>query len=302
MQNVSCYVCGGRNLGNFCTARDRHGSGVWQIQRCRDCGFGWTSPPIAEDKIASYYPTAYLGDTRKTLDDFFSGRLAHSRSWRGELEKVRLVERYVHQGRILDVGCGDGKFLWALNPQRWDRTGVESSRDTVAAVSQRMPSLRLVAGNIHAASLAAVSFEAITFWHVLEHLFDPRKALNRAFEMLTPGGWLFVSLPNLESLQARLFREYWYPFGDVPRHICHFSRKSLDILLSEAGMKIRAHRLFSPYVNFHSWKHSLLEWSQGRLGSCIPYYALKPLLFAFPLLERCTGKYGILTVIAQRPR
>jgi SAM-dependent methyltransferase len=302
MPNFSCYVCGSRNTGDFCAARDRHGSGIWQIERCRDCSFGWTSPALAEDRIASYYPTAYLGDTRKTLDDFFSGRLAHSRSWRGELEKARLVERYVGRGKILDVGCGDGKFLWALDPQRWDRTGVETSRDTIANVTRRMPSLHLVAGDIYAVSLAAASYEAITFWHVLEHLPDPRKVLNRVFDLLRPGGWLFISLPNLESLQAHLFRAYWYPFGDVPRHICHFSRKSLDLLLMEAGMTVRAHCLFSPHVNFHSLKHSLLEWSEKCLGSRIPYYMLKPLLFAFPLLERGTRKYGILTAISQKPK
>ncbi len=301
MQNPTCIVCGSRNTSGFCTARDRHGSGTWRIERCRDCGFGWTSPALAEDLIASYYPTAYLGDTRKTLDDFFSGRLAHSRSWRGELAKARLVERYIDRGKILDVGCGDGKFLWSLDPQRWNRTGVETSRDTVSIVTQRMPSLPLVAGDLYSSSLLEASYEAITFWHVLEHLSGPRRVLKRVFDLLRPGGWLFISLPNLESLQAHMFRAYWYPFGDVPRHLFHFSRKSLDLLLADAGMEVRAHRLFSPHVNFHSLKHSLLAWSEERLGSPLPYYMLKPLLSLFPLLERCMGKYGILTTIAQKP-
>ncbi len=301
MQNVPCYVCGSHNTADFCSARDRHGSGTWQIVSCRDCGFGWTSPPLREDQIASYYPTAYLGDTRKTLDDFFSGRLTRSRSWRGEIEKVALVERFLDRGRILDVGCGDGKFLWALDPNRWLRTGVEASRDTLAIVRQRMPLLQLLAGDVYSESLGESGFDAITFWHVLEHLPQPRNVLRRTSALLKPGGWLFVSLPNLASLQAGLFRQFWYPFGDVPRHIHHFSTRSLDLLLDEVGMTVKEHRLFSPLVNFHSWKHSLLEWSERRLGSRFPYYALKPLLFAGPPMEYLTGKYGILTTIAQKP-
>jgi SAM-dependent methyltransferase len=301
MQNVPCHACGSQNTADFCSARDRHGSGTWQIMRCRDCGFGWTSPPLPEDQIASYYPTAYLGDTRKALDDYFAGRLTRSRSWRGELAKVALVERHAGHGRILDVGCGDGKFLWALDPQRWERTGVEASRDTLAIVRQRMPSLQLIAGNIYSDSLPAEAYDAITFWHVFEHLPHPREVLRRTEKLLRPGGWLFISLPNLESLQAKLFRQYWYPFGDVPRHIYHFSRRSLDRLLREAGLRVKEHRLFSPLVNFHSLKHSLLEWSERCWHSRIPYYALKPLLFTLPPLERITRKYGILTTIAQKP-
>jgi SAM-dependent methyltransferase len=301
MQHPSCYVCGSAKIIDFCAARDRLGGGVWRIVRCNDCGFGWTFPPLAEDQIPAYYPTAYLGDTRKILDDFFSGRLARSRSWRGEMQKVRLVERYIERGKILDVGCGDGKFLWALDAQRWEKSGVEASRDTVTMVAKHMPSIHLIAGSIDSEELNVNTHDAITFWHVLEHLPQPRKVLRRAHDLLRPGGWLFISLPDIDSLQARLFRQNWYPFGDVPRHIFHFSRRSLDLLLNEAGMTVQGHRLFSPLVNFHSLKHSLLQWSEEQIGGRIPYYALKPLLFAFPLLERCTGKYGILTTIAQKP-
>jgi SAM-dependent methyltransferase len=297
----SCYLCGGVNAEDFCSARDRLAGGRWRILHCPDCGFGWTSPPLDEAQIPLHYPTAYLGDTRQTLEDYFSGKLAGSRSWRGELQKVRLLEKYAGPGRILDVGCGDGKFLWALDADRWDRTGVEASADTVATVQNRMPSLQLVAGNIYSEKLEVEGYDAITFWHVLEHLPQPRKVLQRASELLVPGGWLFLSLPNLESMQARLFRQHWYPFGDVPRHLYHFSRRSIDELLAEVPLEVSGHHLFSPLVNFHSWKHSLLQWSMERYGNRVPYYLLKPLLFAAPWIERATGQFGILTTVARKP-
>lgn len=301
MSDTVCYVCGRARAADFCMARDRLGGGQWRILRCPDCGFGWTFPPLPEDQIARHYPPVYLGDTRKTLDDYASGKLMRSRSWRGELVKVRLLQRYVRHGRILDVGCGDGKFLWALDPGRWERTGVEAARETVACVGARMPALDLRAGDIYGDGLDSGGYDAITFWHVLEHLCRPRQVLQRAAELLRPGGWIFLSSPNLASFQARWFRQYWYPFGDVPRHLYHFSRRSLDILTAEAGFETRGHHLFSPTVNFHSWKHSLLEWSRGKTRSLVPYYLLKPLLFALPTLERVTGRYGIMTVVAQKP-
>ena len=234
------------------------------------------------------------------LDDFASGKLAAGRSWREEKEKVGLVESFVEKGDILDVGCGDAKFLLALDPQRWKRTGLDFARETLSLVTSRIPSLRLIPGSIEAVELDEGSFDAITFWHVLEHLPDPERVLTRAAALLRTNGWIFVSLPNLGSFQASWFRRYWYCFDDVPRHLYHFSRPSLDLFLRRAGFQIRRHLFFSRRVNFHSLKHSLLHWAEDNFGSRVPYYALKPLLFAFPLLEQLARRSGIMTTAAQK--
>ncbi len=298
-------MCHGTEIEHFCSAFDRvlhRPESTWQILRCKGCGFGWTFPPLNPDEIASHYPAAYLGDTRKTLDEFLSGKLACSRSWRGEKEKTRLVERYVDRGRILDVGCGDAKFLWALDPRRWDRSGVDSSRGILDLVRVRISGLHLVAGDVFSNELSPASFDVVTFWHSLEHLPGPEKVLMRATALLCPGGWIFVSLPNLDSLQARLFRHRWYAFDDVPRHLFHFSTRSLDRLLLEAGLVVRGHLPFSRLVNFHTLKHSLLHRCEERPGGRLFYYALKPLALGFfPLLERLSGEYGILTTVARKP-
>ncbi len=300
---AACRICNSSDVKLFCTAFDRaqrNTSETWQILQCAGCGFGWTSPPLPVERIASYYPPTYLGDVAGTLDEFLAGRRQRSRSWRNESDKVRLLEKYASRGRILDVGCGAGQFLWALDAARWERTGIELSGDTVAFVKSRLPSLRLLAGDIYSSELARESFDAITFWHVLEHLPEPEAVLKRAADLIRPDGWLIVSLPNLDSLQAKLFRKYWYPFDDVPRHLHHFSGHSLDLLMDRAGFRVCRHMLFSPQVNFHSLKHSLIHWSENRIGSRVPYYVLKPLLYLFPPLERLTGRCGILTAVAQK--
>jgi SAM-dependent methyltransferase len=161
--------------------------------------------------------------------------------------------------------------------------------------------LDLISGDIYSPSLPEGHFDVITLWHVLEHLPDPGCIIRRLILLLKPGGWLLVSLPNFGSIQAQIFKHNWYPFDDVPRHLYHYSRVSLDLLLLEAGMLITRHLLFSRLVNFHSLKHSLLHWSEERFKSRVGYYCLKPLLYLFPPLERLTGRYGILTTIAQRP-
>jgi ubiquinone/menaquinone biosynthesis C-methylase UbiE len=299
-----CPACSNPGVEHFCMARDRvlpRPDEQWQIVRCKECGFGWTNPPPPLDRMASYYPRGYIGNVGKTLEEFLSGKLVRSRSWKSETSKVGLVEKYIRGGTILDVGCGDGKFLWALDSRKWKRVGVDFGGETLRLVQERMPSLRLISGDLFSTALAEGAFDVITFWHALEHIPDPSTTLVRASNLLRPGGWLFVSLPNLDSLQADLFKSCWYPFDDVPRHLYHFTKRSLGLFLSRVQMDVRANLFFSRQVNFHSLKHSLLCWSRERLGSRIPYYLLKPFLFAFPVLEQISGRFGILTTVARKP-
>lgn len=300
---MHCPVCSSRQGELFTSAFDRvlnRPEQTWRIHRCLDCGFGWTEPALRDEEIKQHYPPNYLGDTERTLDEFLSGRLQRSRSWKKEAEKVDLVQRFVSGGRILDVGCGDGKFLWALDRRRWARTGVEFSEETVRLVNERIDDLQLIEGDIFSSELREDAFDVVTFWHVLEHLPRPQEVLERVHRLLSPGGWVFISLPNLDSLQALLFRRYWYAFDDVPRHLYHFAPRPLEILLREQDFQELEHRCFSPIVNIHCLKYSLINWSESRFGSRWPYYVLKPWLMLFPFLERVTDRYGMLTTIARR--
>ena len=273
---------------------------LWEIRRCLNCGLGWTVPSLDEEELTPHYPAGYLGETAKTIQEFLSGSLQRSRSWRREVEKVQLVQRRIPSGHMLDVGCGDAKFLWALDPSRWRRTGVDRDVDTLRAVGSQIPDLTLLQGSVFSDQLAECSFDAVTFWHVFEHLSHPREVLKRTHELLRPGGWVFISVPNFVSLQARLFRQNWYAL-DAPRHLWHFGPASLEILLKETGLQVCEHTFFSPLANFHCLKYSAIYWSEARFGSRLPYYLLKPLLLAFPWLEQWSGQYGTLTTIGRKP-
>src|SRR5690606_12272803 len=86
-----------------------------------------------------------------------------------EDEKVSIVDQYIKEGRILAGGCAEGKFLWALDENRWERHGIEFSTNVVNLVLSEIGGLHLIAGDLYANQLLEHSFDAITFWHVLEH-------------------------------------------------------------------------------------------------------------------------------------
>jgi SAM-dependent methyltransferase len=98
------------------------------------------------------------------------------------------------------------------------------------------------------------SFGAVTLWHVLEHLEDPRLALQRIHRWLVPGGALLVGVPNLDSLQARLGGSRWYHL-DVPRHRVHFTSEGLDRLLVSEGFAIlRTYHVMLEHNPFGMWQ------------------------------------------------
>lgn len=298
----ACPACNHREFDFFCHADDRLRVGndpVYRILRCRTCGLGVTEPQIDPREIHRWYPSDYYGEISRPVEEYLAGTWQGTSSWRGEREKAKLVEEYCSGGRILDVGCAEGKFLWALDGRRWQRWGLEFNADLVARVDGRIPGIHLLAGSLSDLEAESGGFHAVTLWHVFEHLADPIQTLQQVRRILSPGGLLVISSPRFDSLQARMFRRDWYAFSDVPRHYFHYSRDALLRLLEREGLRPVACRFFSAAVNFHCWKYSLRSWLERRFGTQLLYYPLKPLLHLAVAWERITGTYATITVIAR---
>ncbi len=134
--------------------------------------------------------------------------------------------------RALDVGCGEGFYVRALRDLGWRAWGVEMS--PMRAARARDVSAAVVIVDAHQLPFAPGTFDAIFFWHVLEHLKSPRVALHQARALLRTDGVVVVEVPNWHSLQARLFGERWLHLAhDV--HYWHFSASHLRLLLEQAG-------------------------------------------------------------------
>jgi len=144
---------------------------------------------------------------------------------------------------VLDVGCGDGSFLDALAQQGWEVNGTELSASIAATALERLGD-RIRVGGVGEAGFPPNSFDLITFWHVLEHLEDPRRALSEAGRLLKADGRMVVAVPNMNSWQAGWFKEEWLHL-DVPRHRWHFSPETLDALATRCGLRVECVRHFS---------------------------------------------------------
>lgn len=161
--------------------------------------------------------------------------------------RARAIRRLMPRGRVLDVGCGRGVMLKYLKSWGYRVDGVEL--DTVAAARARHNLRQEIFHTLEEpVQSLPQQYQAICFWHSLEHLPEPGKTLKTADRLLAPGGLLVISAPHMASLQSRLSRRSWLHL-DLPRHLVHFDMNGLARFLQAKRYQLIRHQHFSQEYN-----------------------------------------------------
>lgn len=294
---VRCRRCGADDAAAVVRSDDRLLGlpGEFRVVRCRRCGFLYTNPQPGDAVLSRHYPPSYpvFGAVRDARPRSERGARARLRAgvlaargypvsgprWQvaGRLASRLLPQRFlwlppfVPGGTLVDVGCATGAYLAEMRDLGWQVIGVEPNARAAAAARQRL-GLPVRTGTLEDAALADACADVVVMRMVLEHVRDPRRALEEARRILKPGGRLLLSVPNAGSLEARLFGRHWSAW-DLPRHLSHFSPESLSGLLHEAGFgATRVHHL----VNANNISASI-RYLAGRTGAGAPWHS-RPLL------------------------
>lgn len=196
---------------------------VRDLLRCPSCGIVFTPGGVSADD----YPAEY--DPHRFAPIPVLGPIE---------DRYRLRQKAIYEhgpkpgGRLLDVGCGNGRWMEVWS--RWQRecVGVEPHRPTAEEARRRGLDVR--PGSLEDQKFPDASFDVVTFCHVFEHLPDPRATLREARRVLRPGGQLVLWVPDFESLLRPVFGRAWLPY-EVPRHLWHFNRRTLGWLVREEG-------------------------------------------------------------------
>ena len=141
------------------------------------------------------------------------------------------------KGTILDVGAGIGAFLSVMKEKGWSVKGIEP--DEVARANAEKLFQLALAQPSELYRLPANSYDAITLWHVLEHIHDLHNYVEQLKALLAEGGKIFIAVPNYTSADAAAYRNYWAGY-DVPRHLYNFNPKANETLMSIHGLKLSA--------------------------------------------------------------
>lgn len=232
-----CAVCGSEEIEeellvtDFTVSKEK-----FRIMACRSCTARFTQDIPDVSSIGPYYKSEeYIShtDTSRGLIN----RLYQIVRRRTIRQKCKLVQKYTGKmkGILLDVGSGTGVFASAMQQRNWKVTGLEPDTDA-----------RKIAGEVNGIVLDDINrfyelpednYDAITLWHVLEHVHYLHGYIAKLKLLLKKNGKLFIAVPNYTCKDAAFYKEHWAAW-DVPRHLYHFSPQAMQKLVEKYGMKI----------------------------------------------------------------
>lgn len=215
--------------------------GPGRLATCATCGAATTYPSPGVEEL----DRAYAGWYRPTSGRFSGGGdrlLALSRA-----SLARRLDRIAPPGPVLDVGSGEGILLRALRARGREAVGLERETTGEGVIAREVTEFDQRPGG----------WAAVVFWHSLEHVRDARGAIDRATELLAPGGVLVVAVPNLDSWQARAFGRGWFHL-DLPRHLVHLPAAALTAGLEARGLRIERISHWRGGQLVFGWLHGLV--------------------------------------------
>jgi 2-polyprenyl-3-methyl-5-hydroxy-6-metoxy-1,4-benzoquinol methylase len=296
-----CPVCGSAEFSEFAVGFDYElltCRNPWRFVQCAACQHVWLNPRPAVSELTTIYPSSYYAYNYSKIN-----RVAReAKEWLDRRKIAKILRACGQRPRsYLDVGCGDGRFLRAL-----ERFGVPRSKLYGLELDQAVVDRLRGEGYTgvfreraeDSASIPDGQIDLVTMFHVIEHVDDPGAVLRRISRWLSPAGVLAFETPNLESWDARIFqRTYWGGYH-IPRHWNLFMPATVSRLLDRNGFQVVA----TIYQTGHSfWMYSLhhLTRYQGRsrprLGQL--FDPVKSLLgiSAFTALDLARGACGAST-------
>jgi SAM-dependent methyltransferase len=222
-----CAVCGRAGAYEWLRAPDRlHGRQVpYTLVRCPGCSLVWLPQPPKPEEMHLHYTEAY----HKLISG--AGGPNPARRWR---DRKTTLGKHRQSGTLLDLGCSSGSFLECMRSESWKLYGVEMSAEE-ARTAEARTGAQVFVGDVPDAPFAPESFDVITCFDVLEHMYEPRRVVAKVKDWLKPGGIFYVQVPNIDSAEGRVFGSYWHGL-ELPRHLFLYSPVSLKFLADSAGL------------------------------------------------------------------
>ncbi len=214
-----CRLCSGSATSPLYTTKG------YDLVLCRSCGFVQVINRPDDALLDRLYAELHL--KHLAFRDEIAARRENQR-------RLEFVKTKVPAGaNVLDAGCATGDFLIEAK-DTYTVYGVDISAKAVEVATQRLPELRdrLTASRLENLQGTWPQFDAVCLWDVIEHLWDPVPVVQDLLKLVKPGGYLFMSTPDIGTPTARVMRQKW-AFMIPPYHLCFFSRQSFTHLFGQ---------------------------------------------------------------------
>lgn len=262
METLShCPVCGQDKFTHYKKCKDYTVSqDVFSILSCNSCSFKFTNPRPISMEIGKYYASEDYISHSNSKNGLFNSLYQKVRNITIS-QKLKLIDKYVSRGTILDIGCGTGEFLNYCKENGWITTGIEPGDNA------RNYSINTY--NLKVEKESAISeypndfYDVITMWHVLEHVHELNKRVADLFKIVKDNGIVIIAVPNYTSWDANYYSEFWAAY-DLPRHLYHFSPESLNALFIKHNFNL----IETKPMKFDSFYVSMLseKYKNGKLN------------------------------------
>ncbi len=307
----ACPVCGASDYGQFVVGFDYElltCSNPWRFVRCRACRHVWLNPRPAVAELGVVYPPTYYAYNYDAINP-----IARKAKELLDRRKIAKIVRYCPQApkSYLDVGCGDGRFMRVMEQLGVPRAGLYGL-ELDNRVVQRLRGQGYSGVSCERAedvsSFPEGGIDLVTMFHVIEHVDNPGTVIARVRRWLSPGGVFALETPNLDSLDARMFRHTYWGGYHIPRHWNLFTPASISRLLTDKGLEVMA-TVFQTGHSFwmYSLHHSVRYEGKSRPRAGAWFDPTKSLLVlagftAFDLLRGSLGaKTSAMLVICRKP-
>ena len=252
--NGKCVFCSSQKNRDDYMTDDIHANS-YHIKSCLDCNSYFLHPLPSPELLEEAYDESYYGEG----DDKFGEGWIEKIIDYFRRKRAKLISKKINsKGKVLDIGCGNGRFLQFIKEKGdFDIYGLEMPGGS-AERAKRVNGLQLKLGALEKNDYAKNQFDAVTMFHVFEHLIEPNKYLNIIDDILKPGGVLAVSFPNIASNQSRIFKGKWFHM-DAPRHLFFFSSKDFKNIMKKRGYVLENEKHFSLEYNTFGFQQSLLN-------------------------------------------
>ena len=268
LELIDCTLCGSADYKTIMIERDYKTGigGPFRIVQCDDCGLTYTNPRPTPETIGVFYGDEYVCYASRKEDTSWQARWRHDlehsvlqtyyglpaeqltlatklKAWWGNLRIKRNRQRmgwipYRGEGRLLDFGCGAGHFLKDMKSHGWNVQGLDFSEMVAKQVTEET-GIPVHTGTLPHPNVQPESFDVVSMWNALEHVYSPSETIRAAKDVLAPGGLMVVGVPNSASFGFETFKNDWFAL-DVPRHLTHFTPDTLTQVLEKEGLRIHS--------------------------------------------------------------
>ena len=235
MKYVKCNLCNSDDANLLFTAKDRNWctEGSFNLVKCNVCGLVYINPRPTIQEMRKYYPKYYHVSASGIVEVTDENKVEMYPIFK---DRARAISAFKKNGRILDVGCGDGYFLKRMKDKGWETYGVEPG-EVASKYAKDVLKVNAFNGELKEACYPDKYFDVITLFEVLEHLHNPSANLSEIGRILKEDGLLVITVPNFTGFAYKIFKERRLAL-DAPRHLYHFSQVTLCKILKKMEFKV----------------------------------------------------------------